>query len=648
MKKINTFLSRIKRFDKLIFIIILVVIAFQYEYQKTTYFVPQSTHYWRQADCASFAMMYFDHGMNFFEPKVFNVLMGEGNAAGEFPIIYYFVACLYKLFGPHEFIFRIVILLSFTFGMLSLYNICKRVIQDRFFAFVIPILLFSSPLIMLYANNFLCDIPSLSFSFIAWDMILRYREKKRIKHFWFSMLFFALASLLKLNAAISFVALGAIFFIELNGWQKIKEEKLFVHLKSNILGFGFALLAIFIWYWWAIDYNEKYSVSFLGTKTWPGWPIWDTSDEGFVRAVNGFFGESVYIFFQPTYALVIFLLFFVHLNRDKLDAFLYNVYLLTLIGVALFVCTFFLGIRDNIYYCINLMILPIFIFICSCQILKNKYPVTWNSIVFRAILFVFLLLNVNYSKGTLDKLYHHGIEHFRLTDESFSQSKFRAFIDSIGIQKTDKVISFPDGTPDASLYILGRQGWSEYNLKRDDTVGINNCIKSGAKYLIINNSFVLAEPAIENYSGDFVANYDNFYVYKLGVGQKNTKNRKGLIACKNKLYLSVGDLNANRVVSGSDSINGSTFHLIYIGNNNVAIKASNGDLLSCDMNNEGKIIVNNSWLGAWEIFKQTVHPDGTFTLKAFNGKFVSFDEKEKNVLKASADSIGVNQNFYYN
>lgn len=641
---INTF-SKIKKYDKLLFLFALIILFFQFEYHKTMSLVPHSMHNWRQSDCVAFAMMYYDHGMNFFEPKVFNLLVGEGNAVGECPIIYYFVACLYKLFGPSEFIFRMVIFSFFIIGLFSLYNLTLRFTKDRFFAFVIPLLLFSSPLIMLYANNFLCDIPSLSLTFIAWDFILRYRDDSKQKYFWISIVLFAFASLLKLNAAISFVALGAIFFIELNGWQKAKENNIFKHIKNNILGFGLALLVIFIWYWWAIHYNEKHSVSFLGTKTWPGWPIWETSDEAFLDTINGFFADSVYIFFQPTYALMLFLMIFVIANRSSGNWFTFSIFLLILVGVALFTFTFFFGIKDNIYYCINLMILPVFIFISAIQIIKNKYPVTFNSIVFRSIIFVFLLVNVKYAKGTLDTFYHHGVQHHRVTDESFNQKKFRAFIDSIGIQKTDRVICMPDKTPDGLLCIIGRQGWSEYNFNREDTVAINNLVKAGAKYLIVQNPFILSEPALANYTGNYVAHYDNFYVYKFGAGQKNTKNKSGLIKIADKQFIAQKDSGEVRIVLGVDSIYSKKLIMLNLGDDFVAIKSPSGDFVSCDINNNGKIFISSAWLGAWEVFKKVEQQNGTFGLKGINGKFVSLKEKEGNVLRADADRLGINETF---
>lgn len=647
MGKLYFYLSKLKKLEIVLFILLLFLVSYFYEYGQSNYLTPQSLHNWRQADCASFAMMYYDNGMHFFEPKVYNVLMGEGNAVGECPILYYVVACIYKIYGPDESVFRFVNLIIFYFGMIALYGIVKRLLKDRFFAFIIPFLFYSSPLIMLFANGFLCDVSSLSMTFIAWNFILRYRENKRQKYFWLSMLFFTLAGLLKLNSAISFVALGAVFFIELNGWQKTSENNIFVHKRNNIIGFVLALLIIASWYAWAINYNNHYNVSFLGTKTWPGWPIWETTDQTFVGTINGYFGDSVYVFFQVTYALVIFLTFFINANRQSLDKFFYTIFLLTLIGVFLFIATFFLGIRDNIYYVINLLILPVFIFIFSALLIKTKYPIAFKSIVFRLIIFFFLLVNINYANSTLKDFYHGGKLHYRL-NENFSNKSFHTFIDSIGIKKTDKVISFPDGTPDASLYSIRRQGWSEYNIPRTDTNGINYCIKNGAKYLIVNCPNILAEPAMENYSGNYFAHYDNIYVYKLGEGQRNKRNKNIRLKTSSNHFMAFADQAAGKKVICVDSAASPLFYFLDFGNGSVALKCATGEFVSCDMNTDKKLFINTTWLGSWETFELVKQKENSFALKAVNGKFVSFKENEGNILKADADSIGSNETFTFN
>jgi len=341
------------------------------------------------------------------------------------------------------------------------------------------------------------------------------------------------------------------------------------------------------------------------------------------------------------------LLIFVIANRSRADWFTFNIFLLILVGVALFTFTFFLGIKDNIYYCINLMILPVFIFISAIQIIKNKYPVTFNSIVFRSIIFVFLIVNVKYAKGTLDVFYHHGPQHHMVTDENFNQKKFRIFIDSIGIQKTDRVICMPDKTPDALLCIIGRQGWSEYNLNREDTVSINNLVKAGAKYLIVQHPSVLTEAAIGNYTGNYVGHYDNFYVYKLGEGQKNTKNKNQKIKIAEHFFLTQKEQDGQGFIAGADSVSSVQLFLLSLGNGAVAIKSPNGNFVSCDANNNGKIVIGSTWMGAWEVFDMKDLPNGGFVLKAVNGKYVSLKENEGNVLRADSDTVGKEQQFVF-
>jgi hypothetical protein len=125
----------INDFQTAFLLVLIVVLSLVFEYNHILHMPPQSMHDWRQADCASFAMMYYDHGMNFFEPKVFNLLMGGGHAAGEFPILYYFVAILYKVFGPHEFIFRLVFSLIFFVGLINLGKIVKSLLDSLFYFF---------------------------------------------------------------------------------------------------------------------------------------------------------------------------------------------------------------------------------------------------------------------------------------------------------------------------------------------------------------------------------------------------------------------------------------------------------------------------------------------------------------------------------
>lgn len=631
----------IQRRSVFVFVLLVLILSLIFEYHETTLLLPQGCHDWRTTDCASFAMMYYEHGMHFFEPKVFNVLMGGGHAAGEFPGLYYLVACMYKLFGPHEVIFRVFFLLLFYAGLIALFKIVKRLTGDLLLSFIIPLLLFCSPLIMVFGNNFLCDIPSLSMALIGWSFVFKYRDTTREKHFWLGMIFFAFGALLKLNSAISMMALAGMFFLELAGWVQLgKEGKMFRNPVSNIAGFLMVVIIVSSWYLWAIDYNGEHSTSFLGTQSWPGWPIWETSDNDFLRTQNHFFEHANYLYSYITCIVLGFLLFYSLTNGKQLDPLMYGVLILTMLGIIMFVCMFYVGVGDNIYYIINLMIFPVFILITSAIIFKKKFPGIYHSGLFKILLCGFLVFNVTYAKGKLKVFYHGGKYHWK-SNPGFYEPGFRPFVDSIGVKKTDKIISFPDITPDVTLYLISRPGWSGYDAKIEEG-SINNCINNGAKYLFINNPMLLFDPVIMNYTGDFVANYGTIFIYRLSSPAQKTIAIRGVLKDGNNQYITIANEGAKPLRATADSTQGAIFTILPIGKGLVAIKSEENKTLSCDLNQGGMVTASTEWINKWEIFRMVENDDKTISIKGVNEKFIS---SEGGNVSAKSDQAGPSERF---
>ena len=77
---------------------------------------PRGVHQWRQTDCASIALNYFQDSPGFFHPQEHNLTGENGATVSEFPVLYYLDAQLYRLFGPHELIMRLVNLCSWWQG----------------------------------------------------------------------------------------------------------------------------------------------------------------------------------------------------------------------------------------------------------------------------------------------------------------------------------------------------------------------------------------------------------------------------------------------------------------------------------------------------------------------------------------------------
>src|SRR5665647_1910268 len=101
-----------KNNSRYVFIILLILISWYYHYPQILLKKPQSVHNWRQSDCASITLNYYQNGMKFFQPEVHGLVSDSftsGKAAtSEIPFFYYAIALLYKIFGYHDYIYRIV------------------------------------------------------------------------------------------------------------------------------------------------------------------------------------------------------------------------------------------------------------------------------------------------------------------------------------------------------------------------------------------------------------------------------------------------------------------------------------------------------------------------------------------------------------
>jgi len=241
---------------------------------------------------------------------------------------------------------------------------------------------------------------------------------------------------------------------------------------------------------------------------------------------------------------------------------------------------------------------------------------------------LFLLINVVYAKSLNKDFYHQGKEHHRI-NENFYHENFRPFIDQVGIKKNEKVISIPDHTPNASLYSIGRYGWSDYNYLKD-TFSINNAIRKGAKYLIISNAMMLSSPLIENYTANYVGNFENIFIYKIDLNSKNLRNRFVKLKTKDNYYISWFDDNAADLQI-TDATTAKQFYMIDIGDGTIAFKINTGRFIASNKETYGKLFINTEWMGDWETFTKIEIEPNKYALKTREGKFLRLN-KENNFI----------------
>ena len=510
--KIN-FLSKIDK--RIIFFIFLLGIAYLYNYQKIAFYRPQSVHNWRQSDCASLALNYYQNGMNFFQPETHNLTSKKftsGKAApSEIPILYYFVAMLYRLFGYHDYIHRILNTVIFLIGIYSLFRILDKIKVNLVWNLTFSLIFFASPVLVYYGNNFLTDITAFSFSLIAWNYFISYYQSQKMKFYWISMLFFLLSMSMRISAGISVVALFCIFLLEAFSNIKFREgNKLFPQRFLQILPFLAIFLIIGGWAYYARIYNTVNGCGYFSTTIYP---VWKMSDAALSKTLENIRVMWIHQYFHK-YTLIFFLIIFVFtiIFMRKANRFLIALQLIVFFGVVLFGVLWFDTFRDHDYYLINLYILLVFTSITFVELSTRNFPkIASNWIVF-VLLFLFLGFNVNHTRKQM---------HDRYTGWWTEYPKYKDFhtitpyLRSIGITRHDTVISIPDKSHH-TLYLMNQQGWTENFEQNRDSAGIAQSVQHGAKYLMIASREDLdARPYVKPFISDTIGKYNTIYIFRL-------------------------------------------------------------------------------------------------------------------------------------
>jgi hypothetical protein len=153
---------------------------------------------WRQCGTADIARNFYYYGMNIFYPQ----MVGAGDIKGyigesEFQIYTYTVALLYKIFGVHEYLGRLVSILAYCGGAIFLYKLAIKYIDKT--SGLIALLFYTfNPYIFFYTRSFQPESCMLFFSIAMLYYFSEWIEKEGWWRFVLMTLFANLAFLTKL------------------------------------------------------------------------------------------------------------------------------------------------------------------------------------------------------------------------------------------------------------------------------------------------------------------------------------------------------------------------------------------------------------------------------------------------------------------
>lgn len=466
----------------LLLLIAILAISVFYQYPNILQLLPQGAHLWRQADCMAMTQNYQQFHLSFLQSATYNLQSTNGNVAGEFPI-FYFIAAQFK--NP-AFSLRLIHTLVFLTGILATYFIAFYFLQRRLLSLFCSVLIFTSPLLVFYGNNFLSDVPALSFAFIGWAFFLNALKKEKLIGIIVAFICFSFATLLKASEAIHFV-IAFIFILKTN---RFKLKFLFP--------FSFLIIPI-LWYLFAKSYNQQNHDSYYFLSVFP---IWKLSLQNIGLGIwRMFVSNSNNYFWQPTSIVLIFSTYFLVKNKRKIDKELRILILSSFLLVTFYILFFYQKMIGHEYYYV-----PFFVFVLFGIIgLFKVYNIYHAENVFgHTFIFLCLLVNINYCKNFVaEKL------TVPLYNGYLSSNEMQLFLEKNGVHRDKNIISLPDDTPNKTLYQLKRKGYTEYN---DYEFVLKN---NKADFLLMAQNFDEQHQNIKPYLNDSIGVFNGFVLYKL-------------------------------------------------------------------------------------------------------------------------------------
>ncbi len=510
----NPSITYFPKYSKWIFTSLFLLLAFIYGYNEILFKPPQSTHMWRQCDCLSITTNYYENNNCFFEPSVHYLGDdGTGRTISEFPIIYYSLAKIWKIFGQHNFIYRLIILLFFFFGLFYLFKLIEKKLNDSILSIITTLFLFTSPTLVYFANNFLMDIPALSLAIIGLYYFMEFCETSSNKKLYLTACFYSLAGLLKVSSLISFGAILFLFGLELINVKILPNKKLFNSpLKQFLILFGVLLIQV-IWYLYAANYNSKYNGGIFLIGILPIWEIPSLQISNVFEAIRNhirwdYFRIETQVIFAVMFISII--IFYKHVEKLLL-----TLTLTVFVGVALFMLLFFQALKDHDYYTINLFVLTPLVLLTFLFLLKSKFPKIFYSIIFKILLLALLIHNADFARRRINDRYD---KHSWYNQNYYQNMKvfetISPYLKSIGIKSTDRVISISDESINISLLLMGQKGWTNYGIN-NDTIAITQKIRLGAKYLLISKKDIRNQKNIQFYRHKKIGEFNNVEIYSL-------------------------------------------------------------------------------------------------------------------------------------
>lgn len=398
---------------------------------------PTSTHLGAQADRATLTYNYYTGDATFLYPKVLETRLNDGIVGCEFPGLYFLLGKLFKWTGFHYGIYRSTIFLFMLMGFYAIWGLLNLYTKP-FLAALGTLLLCLSPIVAFYALNYLPDIPAFGLSLMGWYILLSKKHKQN--HQLWSLVFFALAGLLKASYAVHLIVALSLLIVEN---KKLKYKVLLM----AILSMG----VIAAWYEWATYLNHTFQNPHFLLKPNPAQGFPDFLSIIRDNWIN--WGQQLYS--TPLYLLIGIGVYAMFQNR-KTKTLLFRISWRLLALSILFYLAFQTQFKYHDYYYIFFVPLSLFLLIHMMLWVQSKTP---NNLILG---FVFLLLVINGYRTTKEAYFerYKPDSYWYMPPMPGTIEKYvgiDGFLDSY-LKEGEPIISAYDNTPNSTLFFMRRKG----------------------------------------------------------------------------------------------------------------------------------------------------------------------------------------------
>jgi hypothetical protein len=357
------------------------------------------------------------------------------------------------------------------------------------------------------------NAPALSLAFIGLYLFYLFYKTSRNKYLYMMAGVLTLSGMLKVSSLLSFAAIVAIFFIELIKIKITYNRKVFPNPKQQFIPLAGVIVVQVIWYLYARYYNSQHNAGVFLVGILPVWDFDFSKFEIFWRAVTEHIKWDY--FRRETQVVFILMLIATWISARKANRLLLLMTSIISVGFIAFLILFFQALQDHDYYVLDLLVLAPFVMMTFLMLLKENYSKVFNSLIFKIIVLAFLIHNIDFARRRIEDRYsmtgwqNHDYVEFYKNFEDISP-----YLRSLGIEQNDKVLSLSDESINISLLFMNQKGWSDYGISHDISQ-IDKAIKSGAKYLLIDEQELDKNHQLRPYLQTRIGHYKSIDIYKI-------------------------------------------------------------------------------------------------------------------------------------